>query len=323
MPRDERPNEQEAVRTTIVGGRPPGSGKAVGPIPRGIEVLVKKAAVDPAFKQVLLEKRAKAADEISLKLEPAEVAMLTAVPAAQLETIIASSNVTDLTRSAFLGRAAAVMLAALGVSTQGCSSEKGPPTTGIAPDRIPTKGIDPEKPKADPGKDIPPAAAQSPGSRPDPVEPKPPSQEATPPAPTGIRPDQPPPKPGADQPPPKEEPPPPPPPKPDPDQQTRGIRPDVPMTKGIQPDVPVSRGIQPDEILPPGFGADEIKKRVEAMVKLLASPEENTRVEAKQALLGMGPSILPALKDVKAPSVDAEKDLQAIVQALEERLKKK
>lgn len=297
MPRDERPNEQEAVRTTIVGGRPPGSGKAVGPIPRGIEVLVKKAAVDPAFKQVLLEKRAKAADEISLKLEPSEAAMLNAVPAAQLETIIANSNVTDLTRSAFLGRAAAVMLAALGVSTQGCS-EIGPPVTGSAPDRIPTKGIDPEKPKADPNKDLPPTAAQSPGTRPDPVEPKPPAQETTPPAPTGIRPDQPPP---------------PPPPKPDADTYTRGVRPDVPMTKGIQP----------DEILPPGFGADEIKKRVEAMVKLLASPEENTRVEAKQALLGMGPQILPALKEVKAPSADAEKDVKAIIQALEERLKKK
>ena len=38
----DRPQEQEAVRTTIVGGRPPGSGKSVGNIPRGIEVLVKK-----------------------------------------------------------------------------------------------------------------------------------------------------------------------------------------------------------------------------------------------------------------------------------------
>ena len=34
---DTRPVEQEAVRTTIVGGRPPGSGKSVGAIPRGID----------------------------------------------------------------------------------------------------------------------------------------------------------------------------------------------------------------------------------------------------------------------------------------------
>ena len=46
--------EQEAVRTTIVGGRPPGCGQPVGQIPRGIEVLVKKAAVDPEFKTLLL-----------------------------------------------------------------------------------------------------------------------------------------------------------------------------------------------------------------------------------------------------------------------------
>ncbi|MCP4231568.1 MAG: hypothetical protein GY771_15670, partial [bacterium] len=41
--------EREAVRTTIVGGRPPGSGKSNGSIPRGIEVLVKKASVDAVF----------------------------------------------------------------------------------------------------------------------------------------------------------------------------------------------------------------------------------------------------------------------------------
>jgi len=39
------PTEQPAVRTTIVGGRPPGSGKGIGSVPRGIEVLVKKTAV--------------------------------------------------------------------------------------------------------------------------------------------------------------------------------------------------------------------------------------------------------------------------------------
>jgi hypothetical protein len=37
--------EQPAIRTTIVGWRPPGPGKDVGSVPRGIEVLVKKAAV--------------------------------------------------------------------------------------------------------------------------------------------------------------------------------------------------------------------------------------------------------------------------------------
>ena len=38
-----QPLEQESVRTTIVGGRPPGSGKPMGNVPRGIEVLLKKS----------------------------------------------------------------------------------------------------------------------------------------------------------------------------------------------------------------------------------------------------------------------------------------
>jgi len=188
----ERPSEQEAVRTTIVGGRPPGSGKTVGPIPRGVEVLVKKAAIDPAFKQTLIEKRAKAADEIGLKLEPAEAAMLSAVPANQLETIIANTNVSEVSRAAFLGRAAAVMLAALGaVATQGCNA---PTTKGIAPDRIPTKGEEPDRPpkKEDASKDLPPAAARSPGIRPDVPEPPAPPQRPREVMPTdGIRPDRP------------------------------------------------------------------------------------------------------------------------------------
>ena len=40
-----RPLEQPAVVTTIVGGRPPGAGLPIGTVPRGIEVLVKRAAV--------------------------------------------------------------------------------------------------------------------------------------------------------------------------------------------------------------------------------------------------------------------------------------
>ena len=71
MASDKRPPEQETVRTTIVGGWPPGSGKPLGPIPRGIEVLVKKAAVDPQFRRLLLEKRGEAAKEIGLALDPA------------------------------------------------------------------------------------------------------------------------------------------------------------------------------------------------------------------------------------------------------------
>jgi hypothetical protein len=128
--------EKEAVRTTIVGARPPGSGKSIGNIPRGIEVLVKKASVDAEFKKVLVEKRAGAAGEIGLDLELAETMMLDNVPAAQLEVIIANTRVGPKSKAAFLGRAAAVMLAALGAGIMGCGDGDYEPTSeGMRPDR--------------------------------------------------------------------------------------------------------------------------------------------------------------------------------------------
>ncbi len=133
-----RPGEPEAVRTTIVGGRPPGGGANVGDVPRGLEVLVKKAAVDPAFKKLLLEKRAGAADSISLKLEAEEEAILNAVPVKQLKAIVAKTKVSPGLRPAFLGYAAAVMLAALAATTSGCDdTPTGPSVEGIRPDPPP------------------------------------------------------------------------------------------------------------------------------------------------------------------------------------------
>jgi len=127
--------EQEAVRTTIVGGRPPGSGRRNGAIPRGIEVLVKKAAVDAEFRTLLIERRADAAKDIGLTLDPAEAMMLRTVPQAQLEAYIARTMVDPKRPPAFLGRAAAVMLAALGAAVAtGCGPlDRGEPA-GIRPD---------------------------------------------------------------------------------------------------------------------------------------------------------------------------------------------
>jgi len=165
------PVEQEAVRTTIVGGRPPGSGKPVGDIPRGIEVLVKKASVDPAFKELLLTERAGAARHIGLELTPAETLMLAAVPRTQLETIIARTSVPQEHRRAFLGHAATAMIAALGAATAGCgeTASKGvrpdrPASKGIRPDRPVDKGIRPDSPVRGIRPDQPPEET---GSRPD------------------------------------------------------------------------------------------------------------------------------------------------------------
>ena len=138
----DRPREQEAVRTTIVGGRPPGSGQSVGDIPRGIEVLVKKAAVDADFKTLLLERRAAAAEEIGLQLEPAEALMLAAAPREQLEAVIAQTHVPEEHRRVFLGKAAAAMLAVLGVAA--AASLLSP--AGVRARREATKGIQPDRP---------------------------------------------------------------------------------------------------------------------------------------------------------------------------------
>jgi len=135
---DRANNEREIARTTIVGGRPPQRDVVPRHIPRGLEVLIKKAAVDPAFKKLLLEKRADAAAVISLRLEPAEATMLNAVPAEQLEAIVASTKVSPNLQPAFLGYAAGVMLAALGATTTACDGNPtSPPVEGIRPDPPP------------------------------------------------------------------------------------------------------------------------------------------------------------------------------------------
>lgn len=148
-------HEQPAVRTTIVGGRPPGSGTGIGPIPRGIEVLVKKASVDAAFRMRLLATRAAAAADLGLELSPSESALLAAVPAPQLAAMIDGTRLPERQRAAFLGSAAAVMLAAIGLT--GCSDD-APQSAGIRPEQMappqsqpaPKPDIVPAPPKPDP-----------------------------------------------------------------------------------------------------------------------------------------------------------------------------
>ena len=110
-------SEQESVRTTIVGGRPPGSGKPLGDVPRGIEILLKKAAVDPEFCSLFLEHREEAARQIGLELEPFELAMVQTFPTEQLAAIIRQTEVPQAHRRAFLGTAAAAMVAVLSGTT--------------------------------------------------------------------------------------------------------------------------------------------------------------------------------------------------------------
>ena len=92
-------------------------------IPRGIEVLIKKASIDPAFRKLLLGKRAAAAEEIGLELAESETAMLKVIAVEQLDAIIECTSIAPATRRIFLGKAASVMLAALGAGVTGCGNE--------------------------------------------------------------------------------------------------------------------------------------------------------------------------------------------------------
>ena len=104
-------------------------------IPRGIEVLVKKAAVDPEFRQLLLEKRGQAAGEIDLDLTDAERNILSSMPAEHLEKIIDNTKVEPEQRKIFLGRTAMLMLAAAGL-TGTCVMSTVRFTAGIDPERV-------------------------------------------------------------------------------------------------------------------------------------------------------------------------------------------
>ena len=117
-----RQREQGAARMRIVGGRPPGNRNARAQVPRGIEILVKKAAVDPEFRATLHERRAQAARRIGLDLTPAEAAMLNSVPEVQLEAIITRTRVKLPAVPALLGKSAAAMLVALTAFGSGCDS---------------------------------------------------------------------------------------------------------------------------------------------------------------------------------------------------------
>ncbi len=143
----DRPPENNTDRSvfdpTIVGGRPSARSQSLKGIPRGIEVLVKKASVDPEFRSVLLEKRAAAAAEIGLELSNTEAAMLNAIPRAQIQKIIENTPVPDEHRRLFLGKIAAAMLAVLGIPLSGGCSFGHRKWHGTSPDWPDRLGIRP------------------------------------------------------------------------------------------------------------------------------------------------------------------------------------
>jgi hypothetical protein len=112
----------------------------IADIPLGVEVLVKKASVDPEFRQLLLEKRGEAADEIGLELMEAERKILSSIPVEQLEKIIDNTKVKPEHRNIFRGKAVKLMLGAAAslavVSLYSILSPSGVAWAGISPDRV-------------------------------------------------------------------------------------------------------------------------------------------------------------------------------------------
>ena len=104
-------------------------------LPRGLEVLLKKAAIDAAFRERLLAERARAAALIGLTLEPAEAAMLDAVPAKQLEATVAGTHVDATLRPVFMASVAAAMLATLAAGSC-CPNRLGGARPDIPPAEV-------------------------------------------------------------------------------------------------------------------------------------------------------------------------------------------
>jgi hypothetical protein len=112
---------KEAFKT-IVGGRSANSSLS-GSFPRGIEILLKKAAVDQDFEEVLLRSPDEAAQLISLELEASEKNILAHTPKNALQAMIRHTHVHRGQVQAFRTMSASLMLAALvAMSSVSCDS---------------------------------------------------------------------------------------------------------------------------------------------------------------------------------------------------------
>lgn len=235
------------VKTTIVGGQPPGNERAPGGIPVGVEELLSMAAVEPEFAQALMERPEETIQASGVALTESEQAILKSVGPGNLAAMIDGVRgvMPDEQRRDFLGRsAAAVLLLASGVGSGAAACDWGMKATGSRPDPVEHKYPAPTGARPDPPNPPPapkPDMYRGPietGSRPDP----PPAPEAV----TGSRPDEPEEKPPR---------------KPDAGrkrpQPTRGIRPDRPKPPQRPP---LSRGTRPDKPRPKENVKDPFKE---------------------------------------------------------------
>jgi general secretion pathway protein G len=100
----------ERGRKTIVGGRS-AAHRETGEIPRGIEVLLKKAKVDAPFRERCLRDPLAAAAEIELQLTESERKILATTPKTLLRPMIDNTFVPRHHVPTFLRKSSAAMLA--------------------------------------------------------------------------------------------------------------------------------------------------------------------------------------------------------------------
>ncbi|MBM4036591.1 MAG: hypothetical protein FJ291_33050 [Planctomycetes bacterium] len=109
-----RAAEEQALRTVAApAGRP-----------RGTEILLIEASIDPKFRELLLKERAEAAKSIGVKLSAVEAALLNDVPEEHLRKVIAQAAASKKLRSETRRKAAKVALAALGAGAFACGYQQ-------------------------------------------------------------------------------------------------------------------------------------------------------------------------------------------------------
>jgi hypothetical protein len=141
------------VKTTIVGGQPPGNERPLQNIPVGIEQILAMAAVDDEFAKALLENREAAIKASGVDLTDTETKILLSIQNDSLRQMIENvrGRIPATERRAFIKKSAAALLALVGAGflTLGSSCESQPAPVGERPDRPQPKpvGERPDRPE--------------------------------------------------------------------------------------------------------------------------------------------------------------------------------
>lgn len=108
MATSENPEDQGH---TIVGGRPMAQKSSRKDIPRGLELLIKRASIDSDFRKDLLQKRVELLEELNINLDETEKGMLACVPEEHLARMIDATEVPAAQRKAISSGSVAAMIA--------------------------------------------------------------------------------------------------------------------------------------------------------------------------------------------------------------------